>query len=124
KDVDAVFAPTRGIRSAAKKVAESFDLPADWLNDAVKGYLHVEPPREDVLNFSHLRVWAPKPEYLLAMKCIAARFDTHDREDVIFLIRLLELKDASKIFAIIEKYYPERLVPPKTRFLVEELLAR
>lgn len=123
KDVDAIFAPTREIRAATKKLAEKFDLPPDWLNDAAKAYFHAEPPRADVLNLPHLRVWAPLPEYLLAMKCISARFDTHDREDVEFLLRHLQLKEPAKVFAIIEKYYPHRLIPAKTRFFVEELLA-
>jgi hypothetical protein len=34
-----------------------------------------------------------------------------------------KLTKASQVFDIIKKYYPERLVPAKTRFLVEEFLA-
>lgn len=122
KDVDAIFAPTREIRAAVRKVAEKFDLPPDWLNDAAKAYFHVEPPREDVLNLSNLRVWAPLPDYLLAMKCVAARFDTHDRDDVIFLLSYLRLKKPSEVFTVVERYYPHRMIPAKARFLIEELL--
>ena len=122
KDVDAVFRPTREIRQAAKAVAASFDLPENWLNDAAKAYFHADPPREPVLELSNLRVWAPRADYMLAMKCVAARYDTHDRDDVRFLIRYLGLKTPDAVFSIVEKYYPRRLVPPKTRFLVEELL--
>lgn len=122
KDIDGIFKPTQEIRKAAKKVARRFGLKENWLNDAAKSYFHVDPPREKVLNCSNLRVWAPSADYLLAMKCIAARFDTHDKEDVLFLIRYLRLKTAEQVFQIIEKYYPHSRVPAKTKFFVEELM--
>lgn len=123
KDVDGVFEPTNAIRIAAAKVAEEMGVPADWLNDAAKGYFGGEPPRQEVLNLSNLRVWAPSAEYMLAMKCVSARFDSRDRDDVVFLMKYLNLNDPRQVFAIIQRYYPHRLVPPKTQFLVEELCA-
>jgi hypothetical protein len=122
KDVDAIFEPTREIREAAAAVARRFDVPEDWLNDAAKGFLLSDPPRVSVLDLPHLRVWAPTAEYMLAMKCVSARFDTHDRDDVEFLIRHLDLSRPEDVFAIIRAYYPRRRIPPKARFLVEELL--
>lgn len=122
KDIDGIFEPTREMRKAAKKVARAFGIGEDWLNDAVKGYFHVDPPRENVLEYSNLRVWAPRADYLLAMKAISARFDTHDKDDLLFLIRYLNLNAAEKIFNIIEKYYPRSRIPPKTKFLIEELM--
>lgn len=44
RDLDAVFAPITEVRAAAAEVAEEFDLPEDWLNDAVKGFV---PPTTD-----------------------------------------------------------------------------
>jgi hypothetical protein len=55
------------------------------------------------------------------MKCVSARFDTHDRDDVVFLIRHLELKTPDEVFEIVARYYPRGRVPAKTRFLVEEV---
>jgi len=121
KDVEAIFKPTRGIRKAARVVASKFGLPEDWLNDAAKGFFHVDPPQEEAMNLSHLRVWAPRADYMLAMKCVAARFDAHDRDDVRFLIGYIGLEDAKSVFQVIERYYPHRLVPAKTRFFVEEI---
>lgn len=123
RDVDAIFEPTRELRRAAKAVAARRGLASDWLNDAAKGYFHADPPREKVLDLSHLRVWAPRADYMLAMKCVSARFDSHDRDDVLFLIRYLGLKRPAAVFKVIEQYYPSRLIPAKTQFLVEELLA-
>ena len=121
KDVDGIFHPTGEIREAARRVADERGIPRDWLNDAAKAFFHVDPPREDVLSFSNLRVWAPSAEYMLAMKCISARFDALDRDDVTFLIRYLRLPTADEVFAIVVRYYPHRLIPPKTQFLVEEI---
>ncbi len=39
KDIDAVFEPKQIVYSAAERVAEELRLPADWLNDAVKGFM-------------------------------------------------------------------------------------
>lgn len=121
KDVDAVFEPSREIREAAAAVARRRGLPEDWLNDAAKGFFLSDPPRIPVLECPNLRVWAPSAEYMLAMKCVAARFDTHDRDDVIFLVSHLGLEDPAAVFRIVERFCPRGRIPPKARFLVEEL---
>jgi hypothetical protein len=120
KDVDAVFKPTQQIREAAKRVAEVFHLKTDWLNDAVKGYV-IEHPQRVFFNLSNLKVFVPEPDYLLAMKTLAARVDATDRQDVQFLIKLLDLKSAPEVFAILEKYYPRQQIKPATQFFIEEL---
>lgn len=124
KDIDGVFEPTAVIRKLVKKIAERERLPPDWLNDAVKGYLEGEFQRQAVLSLSHLRVWTPEPRYMLAMKCLSARWDSHDREDVIHLLKLLKLKTPKKIFAIIEGYYPKAKIPAKTQFFIEEIVEK
>ena len=122
RDVDAIFKPAALLRKLAAELAETHqDLSPQWLNDAAKGYLQNTFKKEDVLNFTHLRIWAPEAPYMLAMKCISARWDTYDREDVIFLIRFLKLKSAKEVFKLIESYYPKKLIPPKTQFFIEEL---
>lgn len=70
KDVDAIFEPSAEVRRAAAAVAENLSLPADWLNDAVKGY--ISPTGDfspiEAIDLPNLRVQAPTPEYMLAMK--------------------------------------------------------
>jgi len=122
KDVDGIFHPTQQIREAARRVADELGVSRDWLNDAAKAFFHVDPPREDVLSFSHLRVWAPTADYMLAMKCISARFDSLDRDDVAFLVRYLRLGTPEEVFDIVQRYYPRQQIPAKTQFLVEELM--
>lgn len=124
RDVDAIFHPADVVRKLVARIGEENGLPKDWLNDAVKGYLQNNFVKQDVLNLSHLRVWAPEPKYMLAMKCISARWDTNDRDDVIFLIQFLKIKTAKKVFEIIENYYPKKQIPPKTQFFIEEVLQK
>ncbi|MBL6990601.1 MAG: hypothetical protein ISR65_12525 [Bacteriovoracaceae bacterium] len=121
KDVDAIFEPADIIRKLAAVIAVDNQLPPDWLNDGVKNFLVPNFIKNEVLNLSNLRIWAPESKYMLAMKCISARWDTHDRDDVIFLISFLKLKKAQHVFNIIQNYYPKNKIPPKTQFFIEEL---
>lgn len=120
KDVDAVFKPTIEMRQAIKRVAERNALPADWLNDAVKGFL-VPHQQTIFLDLPHLKVYVPEPDYLLAMKAISARVESYDPEDVKLLIDLLRLKKPDEVFAVIEKYYPRQQIKPATQYFIEEL---
>lgn len=121
-DVDEIFEPARKIREAAKKVAAKLGVPEDWLNDAAKGYFLSHPPTVDVLNLSNLRVWAPTAEYMLAMKCISARFDSHDADDVRTLVKHLGLTDSNEVFRLVEEYYPREQIPAKAQYFIEEIL--
>jgi hypothetical protein len=123
KDVDAVFKPTQQMREAARRVAAACHLKEDWLNDAVKGYV-VEHPQRVLFNFSSLKVFVPEPDYLLAMKTLAARVEATDKQDVQFLINLLGLKSAPEVFSILEKYYPRQRIKPATQFFIEDLFEK
>jgi hypothetical protein len=121
RDVDAVFEPSQIIRRAAAKLAKKLGLPDDWLNDGAKAFMTGQFVREPVATFSNLVVWAPEARYMLAMKCISARWDTSDRDDVIFLIKHLKIASAQAVFKLIQDYYPKSKIPPKTQFLLEEI---
>jgi len=51
----------------------------------------------------------------------SARVDATDKEDVMYLIGLLNLKSPEDVFSIIEHYYPRQRIKPATQFFVEEL---
>jgi len=91
------------------------------LNDGAKNFIQTRFVRQEVLSLSNLRVWAPEARYMLAMKCMSARWDTSDRDDVIFLVDFLKIESPQKVFEIIEDYYPKNQIPPETRFFIEEL---
>jgi len=123
KDVDAIFRPSAQIREAAARVAKANNLRPDWLNDAVKGFL--VPHKQRILfDFSNLKIFAPEPDYLLAMKAISARPDTTDAADVRLLIDLLQMKTANQVLDIVEKYYPREQIKPATQFFIEELFGQ
>ena len=121
KDIDAIFAPAAEIRKAVNEIAERRNIAADWLNDAAKGYLAPGFLKKNLYKWSHLSIWVPEPRYMLAMKTISARWDTSDRDDVLFLTKKLKLKSANQVFDIVENYYPKKRIPAKTKFFVEEL---
>lgn len=121
KDIDAIFEPASKIREMAAQIAKEEKLPKDWLNDAVKGFLSPHLKKQNFLELSHLRVWIPPKEYLLAMKSMSARFDSADKEDLLMLIKDLGVKNPEQIFELIESYYPKSKIPPKTKFFVEEI---
>src|ERR1700716_4024889 len=56
KDVDALFQPTPLIRELARQIGEEQGLPADWLNDGVKGYVSArhETTTGNLPQFPHL----------------------------------------------------------------------
>jgi hypothetical protein len=125
RDVDAIFQPTQSIREAARRVADDQHLPIDWLIDGVKGFIssrHETTPG-NLPQFPHLRLTMPVPEYLLAMKCMAARLggvmgESSDVPDIIFLIRHLQLKASQSVLDIVGLYYPAHRIPVKTQYLV------
>jgi len=127
-DVDAVFQPPEVFRRLAREIAEEMHLAEDWLNDGVKGYVSNAPEYtgDGLPQMSNLRVIRPTAEYLLAMKCIAARLPSYatkgDRHDIVFLMNHLGLKDAEAVFKVVEKFYSSEHILPKTQFLIEELV--
>jgi hypothetical protein len=122
RDVDAVFDPPGKVRAAAGRVAAQQQLPPDWLDDAAKGYMPADTqPRTIQLDLPHLVVWTPPPQYLLAMKAMAARFDSNDAADLRTLIRHLRLGRVEDVLEVVADYYPRNQIPPKTQFFLEEL---
>ena len=124
RDLDAVFAPTTEVRAAAAEVAEEFELPQDWLNDAVKGFV---PPTTDtqqvvVYESEHLRVCTAGLEHLLAMKIAAARVE-QDRGDLELLVHALGISSVEQALDIaITCLGPGYPIPPRAQYLLDEIL--
>jgi hypothetical protein len=124
RDVDGWFKPAAVVREAAARVANRVRVPADWLNDAVKGFLSPRGSFDPYLERAHLKVFVAQPQYLLAMKCVAMRLgeEFHDLDDVRFLLRYLNITRASDALAIVGQYFDEAQIPTKTGLALEELL--
>lgn len=80
-------------------------------------------PELDTL--TNLRILWPTPEYILAMKCMAARVDdtATDRGDVAFLSKALGLTSANEVLGIVERFFPKDRIHIKTVYFVQEILA-
>ena len=127
KDVDAIFQPVAEVRRAALLVGEAEGLAADWLNDAVKGWVSAQGETTDVglPQFSHLHVTMPTAGYRLAMKALAARSagpeGKGDRKDIVTLVQHLGLSSPEAVFSVLARYYPSARVLPKTEYLIREI---
>ncbi len=122
KDIDAVFEPKAAIYRAAEKVAADLELPEDWLNDAVKGYMpgadeHPRPLHE----IRGIEITTASPRYLLAMKLMAMRFGEDD-EDIELLLAECDTRSVDEALELLRGMYPSREPPPKTRLFLEEIL--
>lgn len=124
KDIDALLVPASELRRAAKAVGEREGLPADWLNDAVKGFFSEAGRFEVFADFTHLRVFAPHPEYLLAMKCLSMRLgeEFQDRNDVALLLKILDMHRIEDAETALARYYPLDRYPARARYVLQELL--
>jgi hypothetical protein len=123
KDIDAYFASDpSAIRTAAAEVARERGLPPDWLNDAVKGFIHRQPDRTDRwASYAGLNVYTPNAEYIFAMKAEAGRSGSSDFDDLVALRDHLGLTELAQALAIVEKYVPASRLSAKTKLTLETL---
>lgn len=128
KDVDAIFRPPEVVAPLIARIATEFDLPPDWMNNAVADFVG---EREAMTAFPELAVpgimiTRPSAEYLLAMKCLAARLPTPFRAgdigDLKLLLRKLAIDSLAQIETIVAEYYGERRLEEPKRWLLEKLL--
>jgi len=130
KDVDAVFEPAAVVRKAAFDIADELNWDWNWLNDDVKGFLsRVRDDGVEVVDgceFSHLKVYRARADYLLAMKCLAARGgdDSPDLDDALLLCRDLKITGREDVVNVVLRYFPDREPPERCDFFISELVER
>lgn len=125
RDIDAIFRPAPAVRAAARRVAAKAGVDESWLNHAVKGFLRGGGEFDQYLELPNLAVFVARPEYLLAMKCVAMRLgeEFQDLGDVRYLLRHLNIASAPDALRIVERYFDASAVPLKTRLALEEMLS-
>lgn len=122
RDVDAIFEPKEFVYKAARAVAARRGLPADWLNDGVKGFLLGDDPNATVaFDEPGLSVQTASAPYLFTMKALAARVD-RDAGDLVFLYHQCGFATVEEALGHVEATAPPGLLQPKTVFLLRELL--
>ena len=123
RDLDAVFVPTEAVRQAVAAVAQDEDLLADWLNDAVKGFVPpgVDQAQRVVFESEHLRVCTASAEHLLAMKVAASRVE-RDRADLELLVHQLGLTSSDQALEVARTCLgPGYPIPPLAMYLLDEI---
>jgi len=128
KDVDAMSFAPRSLLREAFRVGQEMNLPVDWFNAAAQLYVSRKrhETREFNVQFPHLQILVPTPEYMLAMKCLASRTGsvtgaTDDRADINFLVRHLNLRSTEEALNIVTKYYPREKIPPLAEALLDSI---
>jgi hypothetical protein len=136
-DVDAVFDKDKTfIKKLAADMAEELGWDENWLNDGVKGWLSAKDADPDVKSLFKtypsedepgLRVFVAKPEYMFAMKCRAMRVggvdSSSDIDDIKLLARAIGIKSSEDALVLVEKFYPQNVLEPKTRLGLEEIFS-
>jgi hypothetical protein len=123
KDIDALYEPKEIINKVAVLIAERENLPENWLNDSVKGFVGRNAPTEDFIAFSGLSIQTVSAEYLLAMKLLSARYGERDYDDIRFLFNKLGIFTPEQAGNIILKYFASNRILPKTQYVIEEIIA-
>jgi hypothetical protein len=120
RDIDAAFEPKAVIYEAAARVSRDLNLPQDWLNDAVKGFMPgPDQSARPIPEIAGIEVSVASPQYLLAMKLLAMRIGEDD-DDIKVLLRECGITTAEEAVALVERMYPQGQPLPKTRFWLEE----
>ncbi len=133
KDVDAIFQPAADVRKAAFEVSITNGWEWNWLNDDVAGFLSAQEvslvKTETLPDLPNLKILFPTADYLLAMKCLAARSGDEDDpspdlQDAVWLCLHLGIQTDADITTIIHQYYPDRPLRAQTDFFIAELVSR
>jgi hypothetical protein len=113
------------LRKAVQAVAHAHDLPEDWVNDAVKGFVDILPPdfyhRIVPLEFAlqNMRLYALGRPEQVAMKIVALR--EQDLEDLELLLPQMTEVERTVLVAImhhVSKFRPDWAM--KIQYFLEE----
>jgi hypothetical protein len=131
KDVDAIVRPSEPARRFARQVAREQNLPEDWLNDEVRQFLAASEAKRRLASEEFgpgLTVSVPTAAYLLALKVNACRAPlpgyAGDREDILFLVRKMELKTLAQVEEVYHQFFPRDEISEQSRLAIEAILGK
>jgi len=122
KDIDALYEPKTEVNALVEKIADEHDLPRNWLNDSVKGFMGSNTEIVDFMQTGNLKISAVTPEYLLAMKLMSSRVEGQDYGDIKFLMRELNIQTYEDAESVIRRFFPIERILPKTGYIIEQFL--
>lgn len=121
-----MFSPAGPVADAILAVARACGVPERWPYDDVRDLFSHGPVAgsRDYVAMPHARVFAPLPEYVLAMKAAAMRLgdDFREEEDLRYVLRAMNVTSADEALAIVHAYFAERQLVPDLRERLQELL--
>lgn len=129
RDADGIFEPKQDVFLASlDAAAERPDLQLEpgWLNSAADIYAADDRKKGKsriLLNFPALLVWTPDPRYILAMKVLASRVDSHDPADIRYLINELGMSSKAAVLALVDEFLPSRRhrMPEEALAILDEI---
>ena len=122
RDIDAIFAPKNHLKEIIEEMSAKHNLPRDWLNEGVKGFIYVEPEKNLYREWSNLKIYTANPEYLLAMKIHSSRALTSDRSDVELLCKVLNITTTEEAMEILERYVPHNRIEMRSYYFISDIL--
>lgn len=129
KDVDATLNPRKEGKQLAAIVGKRLGLHEDWLNEDVRQFLGPdsrEGRRKLDLKIPGLKTFIVTANYLLAMKAIACRRPLPgyrgDQEDLLFLIRKLEINSIDDIQKRLDRFFPDEIIREENHQVLQSLI--
>ncbi len=120
-DIDAIFEPKQIFRNIISEIATEQNLPSDWLNDGVKGFLDTtKMNQEPYLNLSNLTVNVLDAESMLALKLTSARLDSQDMADSLVLLNQVKPKSIDDVYSLVESKCSTNQLTPIANFFIQE----
>lgn len=122
RDIDALVAPEAEVFAISRQVGADLNLPEDWLNDTVRGFMPENLDPDDgplVLDVPGLAVRAAPADVILAMKLLAAR--EKDLDDIRLLADELGFSSRQAIWKVVSTYHPQAHLLDKTTHLIDAM---
>lgn len=109
---------------ASEAVAIKRGLPRGWMNHAVQEVPLPQIPQEETKVFAgkRMHVYVPGPEFLLAMKLLAAR--PRDFDDSLLLMQASGLETSEHLQALMQKAYPSQSLTQQQEAFIARLVSR
>ena len=105
-DIDALYRPKELMDGIIQSIAREHKITSQWLNDDVSMFISELKviTSSPYLTLSNLIVSIVDAKWLLSMKLLAAREESHDLTDAVVLIKHLQIKSVEKLYELIDEY--------------------
>lgn len=115
-DIDGIFEDPEIIFELAHKIANYNGISGEWLNDNVKDILDINFLDTNYrIELSNLTIFYARPEYMLALKCLAChRGRNKDFEDVKLLVEYLKIRSIAQLLSVVSNYISTDLIYEST----------